>query len=359
MKRLLTHRKGFSVVGLILLSMLLILTTGARYASAELPAVINIGTLKAGTLMNAIDLTIAHEMSKYLGKTVKAIPYTKDRPKLISLMEGESQFVSISCGSAYSAMRGTLDYKDPGWRPLQLEIIQHGVMVPITMGVRGDSNIHKLSELKGKKIGHVPGWPQSRNQANAFLAFGGITQDEVTWIPFPSYNKSIDGLMAGQADAVSFSPISPKVHEAFASPVGLRFLPVPKDDVQGWNGFYKYLPMYPHGVWKWGICEDNPLDVGIGSYFHGALPKQSEGDVYTIVKALFETFPKYRGFKPPSSNFFSLEHTLDINYWAVSEIAFHPGLIKYAKEQGFWTKRHEEYQKKAKEAEQKRIAAKK
>jgi len=121
--------------------------------SAELPNVINIATNVPGNKTHAIDLKIANGLSEYLGKPVKAIPFSKDRPRLEALMKGEVQWLNIAVAAADQAMKGIAGYSDPGWRPLQLRMIQHTVKLPVTMIVRGDSKINSLSELKGKRIG--------------------------------------------------------------------------------------------------------------------------------------------------------------------------------------------------------------
>lgn len=325
--------------------------------SAELPDVINIATNVPGNKTHAIDLKIANGLSEYLGKPVKAIPFSKDRPRLEALMKGEVQWVNIAVAAADQAMKGIAGYSDPGWRPLQFRMMQHTVKIPVTMMVRGDSKINSLSELKGKKIGYIPGWPPYTIQAKAFLAFAGISADEVVWVPFPSGTKCIEGVGTGQIDASSGSLITLTVIRLFSSPVSLKFLPAPEDDKEGWKRFAQFIS-YPHGVWEYGICKGKPLDVAIGSYYYAVLAEHSEDDVYTLAKALFETYPKYKDFMFPDTTFFSLEETLKLKNWELAKVAYHAGFIKYAKEKGLWTAAHEEYQKKALEAEKIRLSGK-
>jgi len=342
-------KKRILIIGFVF-SLFLTAGYGVKNVSADLPEMFNIGTVSVGTATHAIDLATSHILSEYLKKSVKVIPFTKEGAKYEALRKGEVLFVNTSILAADSAMKGIHDFSDPSWIPIQFRLIQHGIKFSNVMAVRGDSKITKLSELKGKRIGHVPGWPSSGVQGTAMLDFAGISKDKVTWIPFPSYIKTIEGLMAGICDATVVSTVSPKVVEAYSSPVGIRFLEMPEKDKEGWRRFNQHV-VYTHGIWPYGINKDKPIECAIGNYFRVVLPEQSEKVVYSLVKALFETFPQYRDSNPPFSEFFSLEETLNLKTWKPVEVPYHPGFIKFAKEKGFWTAAHEEYQKNAEGAE--------
>jgi len=354
------HRRVIVVVGVIFASLLLFLHIGPSMVKAgDLPEIINIASRGAGSSGHLIDNAISHIVGPYLGTRIVVLPFKKDRAKLESLKNGESFMATVSLASAYPAMRGLEEYSDPGWKPpLQLEVIQHCISVPTVFAVRGDSSdIKSPYDLKGKRVGIVPSWPASRIFTLAHLAFGNLSEDQVQMVPIANYPKSIQAVPDGKVDAVVLALGSPKTFEVASIGAGLNFLPMPKEDKDGWKRFYKKLPYYTYGLWKWKPCKrEEGCEAAFGSYFHAVLPDQSEDLVYKVVKALFETYPQYKEVKPPETYFFSLENTLEISKWETTMTAYHPGFIKYAKERGLWTSAHEEYQRKAKEAEKKRLS---
>jgi hypothetical protein len=227
--------------------------------------------------------------------------------------------------------------------------IHHG------LAVRGDSGIRTWEDLKGKRIAWPPGL--FALTLPAFLAYGGLTEDDIVKVPAPGYVGGIKMVMAGAADACHACPISPIMKQWEAAPYKLYYLPMDPLDKPAWERLAKHAPFMASPIWA------DVGALGIGgprwmAYYPYTLTTYDFVDeylIYTVVKALDEGYDLYKDVKKPASAQWTLARTLDLTKPVY--IPFHPGLIKYAKEKGVWTAEHEKWQAKALKEEEARIAA--
>ncbi len=70
----------------------------------------------------------------------------------------------------------------------------------------------------------------------AFLAFGGLTWDDVKRTDMPSYTAGMKGLAEGKVDVVCCNPNASTLYEVASSPKGLRFLEFPASDTEAGKG---------------------------------------------------------------------------------------------------------------------------
>jgi uncharacterized protein len=103
-----------------------------------------------------------------------------------------------------------------------------GVLFPFKVGffVRNDSPIKSVADMKGKTFAY--GFTSQeiiKTIADAMLANGGLTSNDVRTVLVPNLIRGADDFIAGRVDVTLFAPGSGKVAEADAA-VGIRYIPL-------------------------------------------------------------------------------------------------------------------------------------
>jgi len=186
---------------------------------------IGIGTSPQGTLTYTLGSTFAKALSEAAGIQARVQPSsgTGVMVPLVNSAELDMGFVNtLELTEAYS---GTGTFKD---RP-QKNLRTIGVMFPIQVGyfVRNDSPMKTIADLKGKTIAY--GYTSQeiiRTLADAHLANGGLTVNDVKTVLVPNLIRNVDEFVSGRVDAAFFALGSAKVSEADAAVGGIRFLPM-------------------------------------------------------------------------------------------------------------------------------------
>src|SRR5690606_19096168 len=208
---------------------------------------------------------------------------------------------------------------------------------PSSFGIftAADADIHTLQDLKGKRFAYVAGNPSINVKCDAFLAFAGLTRDDVDAKMFPTYANAMSSLARNEADASCTTTTPSHVYELEQSPRGIRWLEVPADDEEGWKRLRAVAPCfqpYTETVGA-GISEENPVDIL--AYRYPVLVVRSDTDadlVYAFTKALDETYDMYKDAT-------SVMPRWDLKQAGVpaADAPFHEGAIRYLKEKGIWT----------------------
>ncbi|MCC6008726.1 MAG: TAXI family TRAP transporter solute-binding subunit [Rhodobacteraceae bacterium] len=113
----------------------------------------------------------------------------------------------------------------------QLEVRVAARLFPFRVGVfvRADSDIHEVSDLRGKRVTYgFTSQVTLRRVMDALLASGEVGGDEIVPVMVPNVVRGADDFAAGQADAAFFAMGAGKVAEVDASVGGIRFLPIPE-----------------------------------------------------------------------------------------------------------------------------------
>lgn len=200
--------------------------------------------------------------------------------------------------------------------------------------VRKDSPIKSVADLKGKRA--VDGFSSQKTippLLDAIYATAGMTRQDVQPVPVPNVVGSADAFMQGKADNFFFALGAAKVKEADASVGGIRALGIANTPENLAKVRKHFPPAYlrlekPHPA-NVGIIE--PIFVVAYDAVVVASTKTPEDVVYKLAKtmhankqALAAAFPPFNLFDPDR-----MATNLDPVEW-------HPGTIKFLKEQGMW-----------------------
>lgn len=315
----------------IMISGGLVLTAGA--SAAELPKSMTWSSYDVGSAGYAEASAIADAFGKKFGTRIRIQPSGSSIGRLQPVLSKRAD-IGFLATETFFASEGIHDFSTRRWGPQDLRVVAGR---PSSFGIftAADADIHTLQDLKGKRFAYVAGNPSINVKCDAFLAFAGLTRDDVDAKMFPTYANAMSSLARNEADASCTTTTPSHVYELEQSPRGIRWLEVPADDEEGWKRLRAVAPFfqpYTETVGA-GISEENPVDIL--AYRYPVLVVRSDTDadlVYAFTKALDETYDMYKDAT-------SVMPRWDLKQAGVpaADAPFHEGAIRYLKEKGIWT----------------------
>jgi hypothetical protein len=200
----------------------------------------------------------------------------------------------------------------------------------------------------------MPGVHGPNNYNEAYLAFAGLSWDDVKKINISSYGASLKAVKEKAVDATGSSVISPGAKELESSPHGIHWLPVPFADKEGWARLQKTAPyFFPDiAVAGSGISKEKPLEVAHYTMFILSYSWMDDDLAYAITKAIDEGYDLYKNVHPQLVGWTLGAYLKNL---PKAFMPLHPGAIKYLKERGKWTPELEQWQSKQLAAETQRV----
>lgn len=331
------HRSRTAFTAAAAVASLLTLSAGPVHAEVGLPDTMTWSSYDVGSAGYAEASAIADAFGKQYGTRVRIQPSGSAIGRLQPLISERADF-SFLATETFFAAEGIHDFSARRWGPQNLRAVAGR---PSSFGIftAADANIETLKDLKGQRFAYVAGNPSINVKCDAFLAFAGLTRDDVDAIMFPTYASTMSSLARNEADASCTTTTPSHVYELAESPRGIRWLEVPPGDKEGWERLRSVAPFfqpYTETVGA-GISEDNPVEIL--AYRYPVLTVRANADeqmVYSFIKALDETYGMYK------------DATAVMPRWRLSEagtpaidVPFHPGAIQYLQEKGIWTEEHQ------------------
>ncbi len=268
------------------------------------------------------------------GTTLAVKPGKNDISRMTPLRDGKAGY--CACGIAsYFGQEGVALFASDAWGPQPIRLLLSSIgSFGIALATTEDAEVTAYKDLKGKRVAWVRGGDALNLNAEAFLAFGGLTWDDVTKVEFSGFKASWDGMVNGQVDAAISSTPSPVTKRLAASPRGIYWPPLPHADTAAWQRLLDVAPYYlRHNVTVGTeISEDDPWEGGTYSYpILVTNATHSADEVYALVTAMVEGYDYYGGTVPGSKGWALNAQNFE---WV---IPFHKGAIRYFKEVGVWS----------------------
>ena len=309
------------------------------------------GTTSSGYAASvAIGNALAEE-----GYKLRVQPAKNDISRMTPLRVKKIEFSAMGVG-AYQAQEGVFDFGKKPWGPQKVRLVMMGWGEPNTavVATAKDAGITSAAKLKGKRIAWVVGGPSLNQNMTAWLAYGGLSWDDVTKVTVPGWGASIQGIIDGNLDAAIASTNSSMLFQVDSSPRGLHFFPAPHNETENWKRLQEVAPWFaPHvataGV---GLSKDKTLEGA--SYGYPILITydwQSEQAVYEMTKLLDKKYDKYKDAHASAAGFALKLQVFD---WI---IPYHKGAVKYFKEAGVWNDKFEAHNNKLLERQEVLAAA--
>ena len=234
------------------------------------------------------------------------------------------------------AQEGVFDFGAENWGPQPIRVLManNGGAINLAVGVAADMGIEEFSDLKGKRVAYIVGAPALNVNTEAYLAYGGLTWDDVERVDFGGFGAGWTGLIEGQVDATFASTNSGKAYEAEAGPRGLFWPPINPDNAEGIARMTAIAPFFTPNKAMVGATIDGTDGYQGAGYAYPVLTATDETDedlVYNMTKAMVELFPQYDGKAPGISGWSIDKQDME---WVVP---YHEGAIRYYTEKGVWS----------------------
>ncbi len=287
-------------------------------------------------------VAIGGMLQNQYGTAVRVLPGDNDVSRMTPLKTGRVDLCACGIASYYGA-EGVLMFAHPDWGPQPLRVLTTSTAsFGLSLAVAGDLDVETPADLAGKRVAYIRGDDALNKGTEAYLAFGGLTWDDVERVDYPGYGRSFDGIIAGEADASFTTTVTPPAQQLASSPRGISWPALDPDDAAAWQRMQAIAPYFrPHRVTAGagGVSADNPVDSASYPYPIIVANADLKGDTaYGLVKALQDNYAAYKDNAPGAAGY-ALENQ-DLT-WV---IPFHDAVVDYYKETGVWTEEMQAHQ---------------
>ena len=312
------------------------LATAAHAAEIALPSQLAWTAYGTGSAGYNQSVAIGSALKNKLGVDLRVLPGKNDVARTEPLRQGKVHFSATGVGGSFMAQEGVFEFGKKRWGPQPVRVLlsNNGGAINLAVGVAGDAGVKEYSDLRGKRVAWVKGAPALNVNVTAYLAYAGLTWDDVEKVEFGGFSDSWKGMVNGQVDAAFASTNSGKAYEMAASPRGLVWPPVHHDDAAGIARMKEVAPFFSPNVASVGANIDGGPGYEGAGYAYPVLTAMLDQDadlVYNMTRAMVELFDEYKGKAP------------GINGWHIDKqdyqwvVPYHDGAIRYFKEKGLWT----------------------
>lgn len=273
--------------------------------------------------------------------TIRLIPAATDLSRVCPLRLREAEAAFSGLGS-YFMQEGLHEYSALDWGPQPVRVLYLAQHPGLCLAVRGDSYIHTADHLRGGRVAASTGLVLTL-VSEIHLAFAGLNWEDVQKMEVPGYTAAVRMVMDGELDAAHVNPASSVAYKFAAAPYGMRYIPLPAGDKEGWARIRKLAPFCtPVTITAGaGLSPEKPLESVTYAYpvviSYASLPEEK---AHAITKLLRESYPLYAQRHKSLEIYWKPE--LFLKLFLSYPLPLHRGTVRYLKERGEWTPELEE-----------------
>ncbi|MCE8001973.1 TAXI family TRAP transporter solute-binding subunit [Billgrantia ethanolica] len=314
----------------------------AQASEVELPRTMAWTAYGTNSSGYAQAVAIGNMLQNHYGTSVRILPGDNDVSRMTPLKQGRVDLCACGIASYYGA-EGVMMFANREWGPQPIRVITTSTAsFGLSLAVAGDLGVETPADLAGKRIAYIRGDDALNKGTEAYLAFGGLTWDDVERVDFPGYARSFDGIIAGNVDASFTTTVTPPAQQLASSPRGISWPVLDPNDAEGWERMMAVAPYFrPHEVTAGAgnVSADNP--VPSASYPYPIVVANQDLDdnvAYGLIKALQDNYDDYKDAAPGAVGY-AFEYQ-DLQ-WVVP---FHDAVVAYYEEIGVWTEEMQAHQ---------------
>ncbi len=315
----------------------------AQASDVELPRTLVWSAYPTGTTGYSQAVGIGAVLQNEYGTNLRVVPGRNDIARFEPLRRGRAQFVAGGT-EAMSAQEGIRDFGVLNWGP---QPVRSGLWnlsdgCSFTMQVHGDSDMHTINDIKGKRVPYVQGAPAPNAGFEYLMNYANLTWDDVEVVELGGYMNMIEAFLDNRLDVKWNACNSATLHRVANAPRGVRFIEFPHDDEEAVARVNAQAPWFvPHVATNVvGVDPGDGLEVFTSPYPLLATYADTDADVvYNLTKAMHLHFDDYQDSAPGMEGW-----AMDRQAIETSFVPFHEGAVEYFKEVGLWTEAAEENQ---------------
>ncbi|UOQ94750.1 TAXI family TRAP transporter solute-binding subunit [Halobacillus shinanisalinarum] len=349
MKQISLSCKIYSVV-VIVLSCLILAGCGSKEAhsgskSDSVDHLISIGAHQPGIAYHSTASGIATVVTSHSDLKMTVKPFSGSNAWMPLLNSGEIDFGILSYPDAKWALKGINGYPE---KSKNVRLLVRGNNIVISgFTVRANSGIEKVKDLKGKRVAaNYSGNQIIPRVLEAHIASAGLTWDDVQMVPVTGVGAGVNALRENRVDAAftGTPTVSTFLEADTAIDIdGLNWGGVSPENIDEFpkdvtREMQSLVPNIKPTVFNNGFLNEKTILAQYPIALIGS-SKVSEETAYRLTKVLWGHYKKLH------SQFTWLqtwtpEQMFDPN----PSVPYHPGAIKFFKEQGLWTEEAEQKQ---------------
>jgi TRAP transporter TAXI family solute receptor len=292
-----------------------------------------------GTVLYAVGSGLTPVLNASLPFEVRPVPTSGPGEWLPMMSSQEMDLGILNVWDAQEAWRGGLEYRElSGGKGFPITLIASGHRALAGIIVAEDSGIKTGSDLRGKRVvAAYSGSPGLTAEAHALLANAGLTPQDIHAVTQPTLSAGVRAVIEGLVDANAATNVGGGFIAELEAARGARFIPCDPSP----QAVERMQRIFPSTVVKVSPAPDKTGvrdEMYLMSYDfylvgHNELPQEL---VYTLVKTMWDKNESIKRVNMPLSGW-ARENFVNTQ----SRIPYHPGAIRFYKEQGVWTEQME------------------
>ncbi len=321
-----------------------LVATGATAADFDLPGTVSWTAYSTGSSGYNQAVAIGAALQGAADVNLRILPGKNDLARLEPVRQGKVQFSANGVGT-YMAQEGVLSFGAKNWGPQKVRLLAtnvgSGSALVLAVTKKGCEAAGKpncegftYADVKGLKVAFIKGAPALNVNAEAWMAYGGLTWDDVERVEFGGYGASWKGMIDGSVDAAFGITTSGNAYEAASGPNGLFIPSLNSSDPAAFERLKKVAPYFVPVTATVGATLDDTGGIPSASYPYPILMAYDTQDAdltYNMTKAMFTLLPEYKDDAPGATGWALSNQVMD---WVVP---YHAGAVRYYKEAGTWS----------------------
>ncbi|WP_110180356.1 TAXI family TRAP transporter solute-binding subunit [Nocardioides solisilvae] len=323
-------RKPLLGTGLAAATALALTACGGAEVTEGMPSQIVWSTYGTGTSTYADVAAVADAITSNEGTNVRVITSDTAVGRLTPLREEQAQLART--GDEYIfGFEGDYDFATEDWGPQDLRVVWAPV-APHGLMVKDDSGIETFEDLKGKKFPQITANPSVNNKLEAFLAYGGLTWDDVDVVEV-GYSDQPGALQNGKIDVLFQQVYGASLYE-LESAFPVRWLSMDDDSADKVEAVEEIAPSTEIGEFTGAPgLEDGESAKGLLYTVPVVTYADADADeVEAIVAAINDNYDSFKDATATTDAW-----NLDQAQVVPKEVPFHEGLIAYLEANDAWT----------------------
>lgn len=296
-----------------------------------------ISTYGSSTSTYADMAAVSDAVSRATGARVRIITSDTAIGRLAAMKSGAAAMGRL--GDEYIfAFEGLNEFANEDWGPQDTRVVW-APLSPHSLMTRTADGIETPADLKGKKVPHVTANPSVNGKIDAYLAYGGLTRDDVVEVNI-AYGEQPEALQQGQIDVLYHAVYGASLYE-LESQVDVSWVDLDPEDEAAVDRVeelsesinvlpFQGAPSQEEGEETNGFVYTLPITT---------LADMDEDEVYSLVSAMADNFEMYENT------------TINTPRWNPDDVEtmpreapYHDGTIRWLKENGKWSPEAQEKQ---------------